>query len=517
MLIVISDLHFVDETAGKHNLPADAFEDVFLSDVVELAIRKQATEITLLLLGDIPDLIRSTHWFNIPPADRPWGARGLADVQNWRILHTVPTTPTEQVCLRILGELPASGRREDVPPDTILSRNWDVFALFRNLEPEIHRRIATRQAELPARERLSTMPPVKIIYVPGNHDRLINLYPRLRTAWRDIAGLTIDATTVSGSPVETWWYRTDFQNEAYGAYGRHGHQFDLWNYGGGHDSASLQAHLQPPIGDVIATEFAAGLVWQARQIENRIGPNLITRLEDIDNVRPFSRLLEWLYYEMEQNKRHRKALDEITDTVVKNVLNIPFVQQWRTPLTNLDERLRANHGLRGLGDLIERLNAPGPDEMVRLATAAPLRWLFGKMLDRTDANTLLQFILFFTGSQNGGDDDDDPYLQGAFREHIWQNNPAYHFVLYGHTHRPGVWALDGSNNREVMYINSGTWRERIQRTTGLDLAADFIKFKQMTYVVIYGDEENGGRRGGSKVKGTPSFDMWTGTKLKQYR
>ena len=80
MLIVISDLHFVDETAGKHNLPPRAFTNVFLSNVLNLARSKGATEIKLLLLGDIPDLIRSHQWFLEAPENRPWGANGLADV-----------------------------------------------------------------------------------------------------------------------------------------------------------------------------------------------------------------------------------------------------------------------------------------------------------------------------------------------------------------------------------------------------------------------------------------------------
>lgn len=35
MLVVISDLHFTDGTAGEHNLPVEAFDDVFLSDTME--------------------------------------------------------------------------------------------------------------------------------------------------------------------------------------------------------------------------------------------------------------------------------------------------------------------------------------------------------------------------------------------------------------------------------------------------------------------------------------------------
>ncbi|MBI3398311.1 MAG: hypothetical protein HY026_03645 [Deltaproteobacteria bacterium] len=66
MLVVISDLHFVDETAGKHNLPYGVFEDVFLSDVAALVKdKKEIKEVKILLLGDIVDLLRSEQWFDI--------------------------------------------------------------------------------------------------------------------------------------------------------------------------------------------------------------------------------------------------------------------------------------------------------------------------------------------------------------------------------------------------------------------------------------------------------------------
>ena len=58
MLVVISDIHFVDGTAGEHNLPYGAFESVFLSDVASLAKEKKAKEMKLLLLGDIVDATR---------------------------------------------------------------------------------------------------------------------------------------------------------------------------------------------------------------------------------------------------------------------------------------------------------------------------------------------------------------------------------------------------------------------------------------------------------------------------
>ena len=55
MLVAMSDIHFVDGTAGEHNLPFSAFESVFLADVASLAKKKGAKEIKILLLGDIID------------------------------------------------------------------------------------------------------------------------------------------------------------------------------------------------------------------------------------------------------------------------------------------------------------------------------------------------------------------------------------------------------------------------------------------------------------------------------
>lgn len=168
MLVVISDLHFVDATSGDHNLPAKAFEQIFLSNIISLAQKNKATEIKLLLLGDIPDLIRSEQWFDEAPENRPWGANGLRDIPTPHLGSRV-----ERRCLDILGRFPESGKRADVPENTILFQNWDTFEFFRTFQQTIH-------------EELGRDIPVQTIYIVGNHDRLINLYPSLRDELRKI-------------------------------------------------------------------------------------------------------------------------------------------------------------------------------------------------------------------------------------------------------------------------------------------------------------------------------------------
>lgn len=62
MLVFISDLHFVDETAGKHNIPTSAFEN-FLTNVEVRADKAKAKELKIAFLGDIFDILRTEEWF----------------------------------------------------------------------------------------------------------------------------------------------------------------------------------------------------------------------------------------------------------------------------------------------------------------------------------------------------------------------------------------------------------------------------------------------------------------------
>ncbi|MGO9661599.1 MAG: hypothetical protein ACLP7F_25000, partial [Acidimicrobiales bacterium] len=73
MLIVVSDLHFSDGTAGIHYLS----EEVVRRELTALASRARyacARDVKLVLLGDIYDMLRTEAWFEVPPESRPWGA-----------------------------------------------------------------------------------------------------------------------------------------------------------------------------------------------------------------------------------------------------------------------------------------------------------------------------------------------------------------------------------------------------------------------------------------------------------
>ncbi len=218
-----------------------------------------------------------------------------------------------------------------------------------------------------------------------------------------------------------------------------------------------------------------------------ISDDLIKNVKDIDNVRPLSRVMEWIYYRIksEDSVQIRKALDEAFDRVIKELLDNDFVKKWRSPATHIDEALR-------------------------LASSRWLNWIPKKLLDLLDAEDLLPLIMGLTGESP--DPDKDIYAQAAYKENIWKEDDNIRFLLYGHTHAPLQIPLDKKEDREVIYLNTGTWRNRIYKTVGLDKSPDFIELKQMTYLIFYGkDEDKDG-----KVPDTLSFDVWTGMKKKYY-
>jgi UDP-2,3-diacylglucosamine pyrophosphatase LpxH len=325
--------------------------------------------------------------------------------------------------------------------------------------------------------------------VPGNHDRLCNLYRSVRDALCKQIGLAVAPDTVHGDPDGEWWYRTDYLDEAHGLYARHGHQFDFWNFGGGNDY-TRNGHLQVPIGDVFTTEFAVKIPWMLEQVRKdfpEVTAEMVKTTQEIDNVRPLSALMEWMYYKMKKqdHNRVRKAIDTVLDNVIKQLLDNRLVQQWRSPHTIMDEALR-------------------------LASSRWLSWLPKGLVDLLDAEDILPLVMGMTGGPE--EPEKNPHTRAAYNEKVWKTNPRVQFVCYGHTHQPLHVPLDAEQGREVFYINTGTWRNRIQKTVGLDRAPDFVDLKQMTYAVFYrGDEDSSG-----KQDATLSFDMWTGIKKKTY-
>lgn len=282
MIVILSDLHFVDETAGKHNTKTEAFR-LFLEDIRwALERRKEegrpVEEIKIVFLGDIFDLLRTEQWLSLPVSERPWGSN---------------TKRIEEHANRIFDDI-AEKNRETYQ---LLSSHLTNSAGF-PLEPER-------------------------IYVPGNHDRLCNRFPSLRKKVRKVLGIA-----PGDAPFEHVFQDTD-----HGVFARHGHEYDKFNYEGGLDY-SFSDYMRVPIGDPITTELVAGLPWKVLQhpsvkkLPQKDQKHLRKNLEEIENVRPFSATLEWLLYQVKSNLTIKEAIEDSVDELVEGFEKLPFVKRW---------------------------------------------------------------------------------------------------------------------------------------------------------------------------------------------
>jgi UDP-2,3-diacylglucosamine pyrophosphatase LpxH len=180
MLVIISDLHFVDGTAGEHNVPVDAFH-IFFENLKSSAERlkkkkREVKEIKIVFLGDIFDLLRTEEWFETIPEDkRPWGNKEAKIKQHANDIF-----------------------------DKIINANKATFTLLSgNLTKKFGFHIEPKR-----------------VYIPGNHDRLCNKYSNLREKVCKNLGIKLTGTH----------FDHYFQDTEYGVFARHGHEYDKYNY-----------------------------------------------------------------------------------------------------------------------------------------------------------------------------------------------------------------------------------------------------------------------------------------------
>ena len=282
MIVFISDLHFVDGSAGKHNIPVEAFQ-IFLEDIGWTAQRlhnesKKIEQIKIVFLGDIFDVLRTTKWFPIPASERPWGSS-----------EKKIETHTNTIF------------------DEIITQNKDTFNLL--------------SGRLKGKYGFHIEP--ERIYIPGNHDRLCNKYKTLRKKVRKNLGILVSDTPFEHS----------FRDFDHGVFARHGHEFDKFNYEGG-ISYNYHDYMRVPIGDPITTELVSKLPWQVMQhpIVNKLNQKekaaLRRNLEDIENVRPFAATLEWLLYQVKKNLSLKGAIEDSVDEIVKQFNKLSYVKKW---------------------------------------------------------------------------------------------------------------------------------------------------------------------------------------------
>jgi UDP-2,3-diacylglucosamine pyrophosphatase LpxH len=428
MLVFISDLHFIDGTAGEHNVSLDAFR-LFFEDIAGKAHwleyhRRKIKDITIIFLGDIFDLLRTQKWFSYPENERPWGR------DDERI---------EQHANSIF--------------DDLARINGDIFNLLRgNLKKEFG---------LPVNP--------KIIYVPGNHDRLCCRYRSLQEKVCSCLGISDHQDN----------FRHYFEDVEYGVFARHGHEYDIFNFEGGYPFTE-EAYMRVPIGDVITAELVVKIPWQIMQndemknLPERERKMIRSNLEAIDNVRPLSAVIEWLIYNVKNSPHLRGVIEDTIDEVIREFNKLVFVKKWYEGREKKREFFSAEDRIKAVLFLFEKFKVFSFKK-------------FMPLLDRVKKSRLVK----------------DRLLEGALAEYAHLDE-RIRYIVYGHTHIPLQVALRtaiGHNDqKEEVYLNTGTWRPRYQKNRE---GIGFIGWKNLSYVIFYRKDE--------RAMPFPTFETWNGT------
>jgi UDP-2,3-diacylglucosamine pyrophosphatase LpxH len=383
-------------------------------------------------LGDIFDLLRTTYWLDKDESEKPWG-----DVVNKR------------------AEI---GTHANAIMDRVLAENQQTFDLFRGNLKDL--------CGFP-------MEPERI-YIPGNHDRLCNMFDSLRTKVREALGIP-----PSTDPFPHVYDDKQFAVQ-YGVFARHGHEYDTFNYEGSTNYADAD-YEQVPIGDLITTEIAARLPYTILKHVDKTNPlppderaSLQRNLEEIEDVRPLSAIFQWLFYQVHENPQIKNEINEAVREIAENFNNLDFVKYW----------YKRHHDW----------NIFFPSEADKLHAAISMCKLF--QIDACEELMRIFSKIFGSSNSLSMPDGDQALIQQA--QDFLSRRSDYRYVVMGHTHNALQVPINvTSDGREQVYLNTGTWRQRnVQgRTHG------FIGLKSLTYTLFYSSKENGAQ----------NFETWTGS------
>lgn len=468
MLAIVSDFHLSDGTAvpAGWNVNERAVE-LLLGEIYEQARKRQVRQLDLVFLGDMLDPIRSEVWLEVPLAERPWADASALD-------GDAPLSPAATLHARAITQRIIDANRAALE---VLSGARESGVSGSSLRPPC---------------------PVRRIFIPGNHDRLYLLDDGIRAMTRRALG-TVDERLLGGEGI--------FQNRLvlpeYGLLARHGHEWDPWNFEGYRDHADPNEYTESdyrrtPMGDPITTELIVALpceverrLRESGQFDEEFITRARTRLQRIEDVRPLLSAFAWVFYETE--RIGKEALDPARERLLHDVLT--------GALRDLGTRFAALPYYRAWHERHDRFGLDRADVM-----ATVLRTM------RSLSIGTLSSLVAALHRVVGFSDDGDAVAAGAGHEPRLTSCYAggLRFVVYGHTHNPLMRAMararaGGSPRHTDLYLNTGTWRDRVHAT---DDGRDFAHWRQATYAIFYSEEENQPLAGERRIG--PAFDTWTG-------
>jgi len=464
MLVVVSDLHFEEEasnhipSAGVHpaiafarNLPAKPYQ-LFIAQLASEARRNGAKRLDLALAGDIFDVHRTGLWFRDNPAEvRPYVSADAVDAK------------LEAMLLRILDGIAATPAISG------------VLELFERLSHG-------RYLDLDGEEKPFPVP-VQLHYLPGNHDRIVNATPAVRNSVRRLLGLP-----PSDDPFP---HVLSFAAEQ--ALVRHGHEYDRYNFSA--DAGALDeiptffpdaVYHEAAFGDFITVDVASRLPTMfreqhgdARILADPVLRTLYLRLLEFDDLRPMSAMFNYFIYHNGRPVDKDAAWQAIEPVVLRwldEMSSHPFLRMW---IDRYDQKGRL--------DVFDAVQA--------VLALRPWRWT--NKIPFSLAESIAKRAL--AGVKGDGAE------SYAARERSIRSG-QHRFLVAGHSHHPQVALIAHDGGGERYYVDTGTWRNRVPATPDF---RNFGRLKALTYVILYGPDEDRGLLAAQDDK-IASFDFWSG-------
>lgn len=470
LLAIVSDLHLqhtsddairycgdggeVVECGVRRNVSPGALRRWF-SMIHDAVLRQKVDHVELVLAGDIFELHRTPLWF----IDNPDGVLPTDED---------PGPDGGPLCRKILAILDAI--------------EADNRAFLRVLA-----RFVTEGVHL-TRAGLQRLPPgtrVEVHFLPGNHDRLANVWPSVRRRVRQLLSIP-----ESDSPFEHVLRRPNHapglvNSRGYGVAVRHGHEYDRWNFPGETEHgravhADDATYTRPCLGDAMTVDIAlrCAVAFRALYATELRTPGaagdryrrLYVALLEFDDVRPSGVLFDFL-------AQQRSKLGGDPLALLRPVIRDIYGQICGDPFF-VREAQRLGVGA-WFSEPVASMVKKGIEHLPsKWAVALPFAWPF-----------------------RGADTDVKP-------AELAQHEPGLHdgsidTVVAGHTHFPDQVPIKGRRKRRVdsFFLDSGTWRASILYGPG----ERFGRICGHTVVFCFSGSEH--KRDGSEGR---RFETWTG-------
>jgi len=388
MHVFVSDIHLTDTDAG--GVVCDEHLASFVDRIMLSAPHDE--KVTLVLLGDIFDLLRSPKWSTLwkEKSSAPWSGMG-AKFKNF------------------------SGGFAEIQAQKILADTCTRYPQF-----------STKIRTLVDANRLET------VYVPGNHDFMVQLSPDLRR-------LVVEFFGLNHEPKEP--FDITYENKEASVFALHGNSFDPANW-----HRESDGHWA--IGDAIVLLVVNRFPEEACHL---LGCSLNTEigrlLQEVDNVQPLVDIPIWVRWVTENNLTVSASRQKV-------------IKAWKQVV---DEFLSVE-------DFQDPTGYGGTDfQVIRYAFEVSTRFGLAKLITELSKHF-----------PNSG-----PDYRGAAEAEA-RMFPDYRFVIFGHTHKPSLQPMGfAPEGKTRFYANTGCWRRLVMRTAGSN-PVSFVPRRVSSYFVVDG-------------------------------